>query len=221
MNTSRLCLGLFQRKSCLIPTWRGWLLLGAAGAGLLALTAGGVHPFLAVSKPVPGGALAVEGWLPDYALEAVVREFHRQPYRVVYVTGGPIERGAPLSAYKTYAELGAATLIRLGLPADVLHAVPAPAVQRDRTYAAALALHRWLDDREAMPEKLNVVSEGAHARRSWLLYRRAFGDGPQIGILSLPVTEYDPAGWWKSSQGFRLVTGEVVAYLYVRCWFRP
>lgn len=221
MSARQPYLGLFRQRLCLLPTWRGGLLLAAAIAGIVLLAARGVHPFLAVNAPTPGGVLVVEGWLPDWALEAVVREFRRQPYRAVYVTGIPIERGAPLSEYKTYAELGAATLVHLGLPTNVLQAVPAPAVQRDRTYAAALALRQWLRNHGDVPEKINIVSVGPHARRSRLLFRRAFGDSPQIGILSLPVVEYDPVRWWASSQGFRIVTGEATAYLYARCLFRP
>ncbi len=221
MQTHDTCWGLLRRRTCLVPTWRGGVLLGLLLLGSLLLVLLGAHPFLAVSEPAAAEVLAVEGWVSDHVLAAVVRECERQSYSAVYVTGGPLERGAPLSEFKTYAELGAATLVQLGLPAELIHSVPAPPVRRDRTYAAALALHQWLREHEQLPHSLTVVSEGAHARRSRLLYRRTFPEVSQVGVLTVPALEYDPARWWCSSQGFRTVISEGIGYLYVRCWFRP
>ena len=107
--------GLVRRRECLLPTWRGWLLLLLAGLSLAIVAVKKVQPFLAVTDPVAGGALVVEGWAPDYALEEAVVEFQRHHYTKLYVVGVPLEKGAPLSEYKTYAELGAATLLKLGL----------------------------------------------------------------------------------------------------------
>lgn len=57
----------------------------------------------------------VEGWTPDYVLEEAVAEYKRGRYQKLYVTGGPIEAGAPLAEYRTYAERGAAVVLKLGL----------------------------------------------------------------------------------------------------------
>jgi hypothetical protein len=70
----------------------------------------------------------------------VIAEFRRHHYTKLYVVGVPLERGAPLSEYKTYAELGAATLLKLGMDRDSIQAIPAPLVRQDRTYASALVL---------------------------------------------------------------------------------
>ena len=71
-----------------------------------------------------------------------------------------------------------------------------------------------------MPAKLNVVSVGPHARRSRLLFRRAFGRQTQVGVVSVPNPDYDPQRWWAYSIGFRTVVGESVGYLYVKLVFR-
>jgi len=213
--------GLLRRRECLLPTWRGWLLFLLAG---LLLTIGAVRKvqsFLAVNDPVAGGALVVEGWAPDYALEEAVTEFRRHHYIRLYVVGVPLERGAPLSEYKTYAELGAATLLKLGLDRDSVQAVPTPAVRQDRTFASALALKQWLQQHNAMPAELNLISLGPHARRSRLLFEEAFGRDVRVGIIALEDRDYDPAHWWKSSQGVRTVTDELIAYGYARLLFRP
>jgi DUF218 domain len=187
---------------------------------LAALFLRGVLPFLAVNAPVTAQVLVVEGWVNDYALEAAVQEFHRGGYSKMYVTGGPLERGEPLSEYKTYAALGAAVAIHFGVPPTLVQAVPAPNVRRDRTYASALALRDWLELHGQMPDGLNLVTLGPHARRSRLLYEKAFGDACRIGVISIEDEGYDPHRWWAYSQGVRTVVSETVAYLYTRFFFR-
>jgi len=213
--------GLLRRRECLLPTWRGWLLLLLAGLLLATFAVKKAQSFLAVTDPVTGGALVVEGWAPDYALKDVVAEFRRHHYTRLYVVGVPLEQGAPLSEYKTSAELGAATLLKLGLDRDSVQAVPTPAVRQDRTYASALALKQWLQQHNAMPAELNLISLGAHARRSRLLFEKAFGQDARVGIIALENQDYDPEHWWKSSQGVRTVTDELIAYGYARLVFHP
>ena len=180
-----------------------------------------IHPFLAPNHPLPGGILVVEGWAPDYVMKAVVGEFRRTHYDRLYVTGGPLEHGGPLSEYKTFAELGAATLSKLGLGTNEVQAVPAPLVQQDRTYNSAIALRKYLDEHSLAHPALNLISVGPHARRSRLLYTKVFGKPTQIGIVAVTPRDYDPKRWWRSSAGVRGVLDETVAYVYVRLFFRP
>ena len=211
--------GLLRRRNCLVPTWRGCTLIISICAALLILAAHEVHPFLAIQDPAPGGFLVVEGWDADYALEEAIAEFNRNHYDKVFVTGGVIDQGAPLCEYKTYAELGAATLAKLGLSTNAIQSVPAPWVRRDRTYAAAVALRAWLRQHELSPGKLNVVSVGAHARRSRLLYQKAFGKDVRVGVMAVLGKDYDPARWWHSSVGVRSTISEILAYAYARVLF--
>jgi len=180
-----------------------------------------LQPFLAVTDPVPGGVLVVEGWMPDYGMDEVLAEIRRAGYAALYVTGGPMEHGEPLSEYKTYAELGAATLAKLGANAPSPQAVPAQEAHKDRTYFSAVALRDWLRAHGPMPAKINLVSLGAHARRSRLLFEKAFGPDVEIGIIAVPDRGYDTRNWWRSSQGFRTVTDEAIGYLYARFVFTP
>jgi len=212
--------GLCRRRLCWVPTWRGWLLTALLFVLVATILVRGAHPFLAVNAPVPGGVLVVEGWASDAGMEAVISEFKANHYEKLFVTGGPLEQGAPLSEYRTYAELGAATLLKLGMPTNAVQAVPAPRVNRDRTYASAVTLRQWFADHGMTPDKINLMSGGPHARRSRLLFQKAFGSGVTIGVIAGPVSEYDPRHWWRSSQGFRVVTSEAIAYLYARVLFR-
>lgn len=213
--------GLLRRRECLVPTWRGWALMLAAVTALVVGVVGNAHSFLAVTAPVPAEVMVVEGWAPDYAFREAVAEFKRRSYSKVYVTGGSLEQGSHLSEYQTYAKLGAAMLVRMGLSSDTVQAVPSERVRQDRTHASAVALSAWLRQHDAVPSGLNVVSLGAHARRSWLLFERVFAGKARVGVISIEDRDYDPKRWWKTSQGVRLVVDEMIAYSYARLLFSP
>lgn len=212
--------GLLRRRECVVPTWRGWaaLVLGAIVAGFLSVRC--AYPFLAVNDPLPGGILVVEGWAPDQDLAAALEEFRRNRYEKVVVTGGPLSSGAFLIQYKTYAEQGQASLLKLGLTSNQVEAVPAPFVRQDRTYASAVALRKWLDRRSEPVTKVHLVTEGPHARRSRLMFAKACGDGVAVGVTAVPPLDYDPRCWWRSSAGVRSVLSEALAYAYARLFFR-
>lgn len=179
-----------------------------------------LHPFLAVSEPVESDVLVVEGWLPDYALEQVASEFRRKSYRKIYLTGGPLDKGFHLAEYKTHPALAAATLLRLGLAADAIEVVAAPRVNKDRTYASAVALKERFREHGESPKAFQIVSLGSHARRSRLLFNKAFGEDVALGITALAEEGYDPTRWWSSSEGVRSVIAETIAYGYARLLFR-
>ena len=129
--------------------------------------------------------------------------------------------GAHLSAYQTYAQLGAATLIKLGLNSNVVQAVPAPFVRHDRTYLSAVTLKKWLLEHDIVLTRIQLISYGPHARRSRLLFQKALGKDVAIGVIPIPSREYDAQHWWLYSAGVRSVIGEGSAYLYARFLFVP
>jgi hypothetical protein len=67
---------------------------------------------------------------------------------------------------------------------------------------------------------MDVITLGPHARRSRLLYQKAFGNAVSLGVISLADPAYDSRYWWRSSEGVREVWGEAVAYLYARLSIR-
>jgi uncharacterized SAM-binding protein YcdF (DUF218 family) len=221
MESSETCLGLLRRRQCLVPTLRGWVLLALSFAALALFGAREIYPFLAVTDPVPGGVLVVEGWVPDYMLEAAIAELRQNHYTKLFVTGIPLERGAPLSEYTNYAYLGAASLVKLGLGANDVQAVPTGLTQRDRTYATALSLKHWWREHAAAPTKINLITSGPHARRSRLLFQKALGKEVTVGVVALEARDYDERHWWHSSQGVRITIGETLAYAYARLLFYP
>ncbi len=211
--------GCLRHRQCLVPTRRGWflILLALAAFGLTFLKT--IHPFLAVTDSRPGGALVVEGWASDDVMTAAIAEFKSHPYSRLYSTGGPLDTGAPLSEYKTHAQMGAATLARMGFDTNYLQAVPAPVVRQDRTYSAAVALGAWLRQHNLTETNFNLITSGPHARRSRLMFEKALGR--KVGIIAIAPQGYDPKRWWTSSNGFRNLTDELIAYIYARFFFWP
>jgi uncharacterized SAM-binding protein YcdF (DUF218 family) len=221
METSKNCLGLLHRRQCVVPTLRGWVVLALSLAVLTLICGRELRPFLAVTDPVPGGVLVVEGWVPDYMLEAAIAEFRQNHYAKLFVTGTPLQQGAPLSEYTNFAYLGAASLVKLGLSTNDVQAVPTGLTRRDRTYATALSLKHWWRQHDSAPTKINLITAGPHARRSRLLFQKALGNGVKVGVTAIGDREYDERRWWRYSQGVRVMIGEVLAYAYARFLFYP
>jgi uncharacterized SAM-binding protein YcdF (DUF218 family) len=205
---------LFHRRNIVIPTWRGWLLLLVLLATLTIGLGLAVHPFLAVTDPVRADVLVIEGWLPDYAIEAGADLFRRPQYQQVYVTGGPLEKATHLAGFETYAASGTAVLIAAGLPSDVVVPVASTERYRNRTYATAVALRDHMAASGAQLRSIDIVTLGTHARRSRLCFRRALGSRVRVGVIAIPSRDYEPARWWRYSQGVKSVVTELLALGY-------
>ena len=212
---------LVRKKEIWVPTARGWLVLLSVVLILFSTITTALFPFLAINQPVQADLLVVEGWLPQYALKEALDEFRKGPYRLLITTGAPIERGFLISKFNSYAEFGEATLKDLGLEEESVTAVPTPPVKKDRTYASALAVKKWLRDANFSPKGINVYSFSLHARRSWLLFKKAFGDDLNIGVLNAESLDYNEENWWKTSSGVRSAINETIAYIYVKFFFYP
>jgi uncharacterized SAM-binding protein YcdF (DUF218 family) len=221
-SPSARCWGLLTRRERWGLSWRGRLiaalLVVAAGWALLA----GIFPFLAVTHRVDTRVLVVEGWVPDAVIQAAIHEFKTGSYERVFSTGGPIEwSGGYTSDDDTTAIWGKGRLIRGGLRPELVEMAPARVVDRDRTFSSAVALRDWLRAHGVFVQSLNLVTEDVHARRSRLLFQKAFGDGVTVGIIAVPNPDYDIRHWWRYSEGVRDVIGETLAYLYARFLFWP
>jgi hypothetical protein len=211
--------GLIERKMRWSLSWRGRGLATVLVVCLLLLGVFGIHPFLAVTSRTNTDVLVVEGWLPNYALEECISEFHAKHYRLILTVGGEILSGTNIDPGDSLASNAAARLRYLGLKSPFLEPVPSPARYRDRTFASAVALRQWNEKNHQHLGRFNLVTLGPHARRSRLLFEKAFGDKTQVGVISIENREYDPARWWRCSEGVKEVVCESLAYLYARLFF--
>lgn len=218
--SERRFLGLARRRHLWLPTWRGWLLLLMliALAGYVALHR--IHRFLAVDAPVTARVMVVEGWIPMPALKAAADRFRGEGYETLCTVGGPYP-GEPLDSSRNDAVIVADQFLEMGIPAEKVHAVPSGAPERDRTYTSAAVLRGWFEQQGGLPARINVVTQGAHSRRSRLLFQAAFGDEVEVGVISVPAPDYDATKWWNYSEGVKEVLSEGAAYLYARFLFQP
>ena len=209
-------LGLISYK----PRWglsiRGWLGVVLGTAFLFWSLLFRLESFLAHSAPLDAKILVVEGWIGDEGIIGAINEFERKPYKLMITAGNPFGRGEYLSEYKDFANLSKATMVTLGFDPDKIQPIPTPQVIRDRTLTSAGAVKEWLDSTKINPQAVNVYTLDVHSRRTWLLYKKAFEPDIAVGIISHPPLDYDPNTWWASSEGFRKVCSEGIAYIYAK-----
>jgi DUF218 domain-containing protein len=203
-------------------SWRGWLLLSTAGLVAAYFAFLNIHPFLAVTHRVNTNILVVEGWIPRYAIRGAAEEFKTSSYQHIFTTGGPVEGGGGYTNdYNTSASVGAEILKKRGVPGAFVQMVPSHVIDRDRTYSSAVALRDWFREHNTPVHSINVLTVDAHARRTCLLYQKAFGRNVTVGIIAVSNPDYDPKQWWHNSDGVREVIGESIAYIYARFFFYP
>ena len=175
-----------------------------------------LHDFLMPHQPLATKVLILEGWVPDRVIPQVAEIIQTGNYETVLISGLPLHQGAFLTAYRTHGEVAADSLVKLGIDRDRLTVINCAHTNHYRTQAAAQGIRTWLDQQAQPIAAVNLCAVGAHARRSWLIYRRVFAPARSVGSIPLVDPLYDPGTWWQSSPGFRSVLGETIAYAYVR-----
>lgn len=183
----RALAGLLVRKQCWSLSWRGKLLALFVVAALAISAFFRIYPFLAVTHRVNANMLVVEGWVHKYAIRSAAAEFKTGSYQYAFTTGGPvIGNGGYVNDYQTVARIGADLLKKSGLPDESLQIVPSHEMAQDRRYSSAVALRNWFGDHNMPVRSFNVLTEDLHARRTRLLYQKAFGKEVAIGIIGVP-----------------------------------
>jgi uncharacterized SAM-binding protein YcdF (DUF218 family) len=211
---------LVVRKERWGLSWRGWLIAVIAGILAAGLALKNIYPFLAVTERVDGKILVVEGWVHQYAIEASMRELKDGGYERVFTTGGPvIGSGGYTSDFDTAASVGADRLKAAGVASELIQMVPCRESGRDRTFSSAVALRDWLKQHNSTVHGINVITEDAHARRTRLLFEKAFHGRVKIGVVSVPSPDYDAKHWWRYSEGVEDIVEQGSAYIYAQFFF--
>ncbi len=202
-------------------TWVGWLLVILLLAGAFIAFLVNLYPFLAPDKPPHSGVMVVEGWIHDFALDEAVNIYKDGDYSKIVCTGVPIETGSYIQQFKSYPEMTAARLRKLGIPENQIIVTVAEDNTKDRTYQAAVAMREGIIAYNINETSLHIVTTGPHGRRSRMLFQKALGKDYQIGVTSLEESTYDADSWCTCSEGVRSVIGEFVAYTYAKLFFHP
>lgn len=180
------------------------------------------HGFLAINAPVQANILVVEGWAwESAAMQEAAQEFHRGGYDLVVSVGirSSARESGPMQGNS--AESAAKRLKEFGLDDRAIEVLGVSNIDRHRTYASALAVKHWLADAKVHVVGINVFTLGAHARKSLVLFKRAFGRGVPIGVISGTEDSYDPQRWWLSMKGIYTVLRKTLGYLYAEWWPLP
>lgn len=221
-SSHRRFLRLFSRRERWGLTGRGWLVLIVGVGAICYLAVMGSYPFLAVTERASTDVLVVEGWVHQYAIHAALDEFAKGSYRIVIATGGPVSgSGGYTNDFNTSASVGADLLRAAGIPAEVIKMAPSRVMDRDRTYGSAVALRSWLAEHNLHPEAVNVLTEDVHARRTRMLFERALAPQTKVGVIGARNPDYDPAQWWRYSEGVKEVSSEALGWIYARFLFYP
>ncbi|MBA3830906.1 MAG: YdcF family protein [Chthoniobacterales bacterium] len=214
--------GILTRKERWGLSGGGWLILLLTAALTIAALVSNIYPFLAATDRVASNILVVEGWVHPYAIRAAVDEYRTGHYQRVFATGGPVVgKGGYVNDFQTAASVGADLLRDGGIPSGALQMVPSRVIGRDRTYSSAVALKHWFREHDVQVRGLNIVTEGAHARRSRLLFEEALGPDVDIGVISVHSPDFDARQWWYYSEGAQEIIEEGLGYLYAKFLFYP
>jgi hypothetical protein len=184
----------------------------AIAAGAFRLSLPWWLDLLVVQDDPTADYLVIEGWLPDSALPHVIALATNASYRAVITTGGPLEQGGCLVGHRTYADLMRATLLATGVPSNRVLGVPAPPTRRDRTFQSALALRHYFVQTGVTTARIALVTTDIHSRRSRHLFQRALGAGICVRCVPVASVNFSRADWWRSSEGYRSVIGEWLAW---------
>ncbi len=182
--------GMLRRRQVLVLTWRGWFALLLILGTLAWLAIREAHSFLAMTEPVSGGALVVEGWAPDYVLQEAVAEFERGSYEKLYGHRRPDRGGRPSGRVSNLCRA------RGGGPPEARSAgggspgrtgtagAPGSNVCR-HDYATSLVRTSWIDAREGAPRHPGSACAAlptSHAARARTALRSGRDSGSDPGV---------------------------------------
>ena len=217
---SKFKLSLFKKRNCIRPTLLGWILVLVVLVILFRLSLVGVYYFLAVNNPINSKTLVLEGSAPAYVVKDALAYYNEHNYNRLIVTGIPIINYEFIAPYKSTAHATVRALKYYGLT-DTVYIADIPSnVLIDRTYHTAVVT-KMLFDKNDWAHNLDIYTVGVHSRRSRMMFKKAFGSDYNIGIIAHKDRTFAANHWWKSSKGFRNVSNEFVATLYVMMFFHP
>jgi len=164
-----------------------------------------------------GIILTAENWISEQALKEEIYDYKTVDYKIIIIRGGLVKTRT-IRKHKTYADFAAAYLRNNGLNSTNIKSLPTPESGR---FLSAVIVRDWLQKQNIKIKKINLYSQGVHARRTKALYEMAFGDQYKIGINAGKTTEYKLGNWWKSSTAAKAVITETIGLIWVKCCFYP
>ena len=173
--------------------------------------------YLALTEPMHGDYLIVEGWVDESSLSQAHKVFIKGRYKYLITTGG-LDKHCKL---ESYAEKSARYFMSKGLPADKIIVIPTPESAQARTFLSAVMVRKWFQERSINDAVLDVFTEAVHAKRTHFLYKLAFRSTADVGVYASVPTRYELPIWWKTSDGAKLTLTELFGFIWAICFFEP
>lgn len=106
-------------------------------------------------------------------------------------------------------------LVNAGIPDSLVIPVETHHRYKSKTYTTALDVKKWLVETNPTGNRsIMLFSRGVHARRSYISYKRAFGDQVYVGIICSPDPFMTRSDWWRSTYGWKKMLYETAGVLY-------
>jgi len=186
------------------------------GLIVIVITSEALPAFLAVNAPSGRGVLVVEAWIPKASLMDAVQVFRSGDYQYLVLAGGPMRANEISSfAVASYADAAEVEVKALNVSSDKVIKIPV-SPETHRTFGTAVAVRGWLATSQPSAKSVDVFTAGVHARKSWILFRYALGNGYRVGVIAGPEHSYDSRLWMFSTHGVRIVCRNVVGYIYFK-----
>lgn len=206
---------LYKPTTVLLPTWQGWGLLFLISVTFLATFALSIHRFLAVTQRVANvDILVIEAWVPEVVLRAATREFFEGRYQYLIMSDVRPRETQNILPEQSRAKISLDMLASMGIPRDRMIECPASEANDHRSHSMAVSVRDALRQRGTAATGVNIIAPAAHARKTWLAYRRVLEPEVRVGIVSVATEDYDPANWWLTSQGAKWVITDSIGWLY-------
>ena len=195
--------------------WKRWILLFLVLVLLLAAFLVNAHRFLAVTSRVAhADILVVEGWSADVVGHAAVKEFSEGNYQHLLISSlsgdvGPGEKpkDSPKTSVSDY-------MISLGIPEDRIMECIAPMTDNHRSATMARGVRNARRRGYIKSKGVNIMAPATHARKTWLVHRRALLPETPVGIIAVLPGVYDPARWWMDRQATKWVLKNYVGLFH-------
>lgn len=212
---------LVKLKVCYRLTFAGWALILLPNIFIFLLITKYISTFLIVHKPVESEILVVDGLMPGYGYDSIAELVRRKSYKYLITTGADLDYVYNSSERFNIAEFSYKVLSTKDIGDCKLFKAPSGYAERDRTFTSAITLKNWFISNNIFPWKINVISFSCHARRTWILYKKAFSHYAEVGVFTIPDISYNYSRWYNNSKGVRLVLSETIGYIYTLIFFHP
>ena len=107
---------------------------------------------------------------------------------VIHYRSSDYQREHPiLTNFSSVADICAHKLYLEGIPDQEIEEVASPVSDKNRTLASAIVISNFLENQNLPYKSFNIMSEGIHARRTWMAYKFALrNQADAVGIICVP-----------------------------------